>query len=210
MVRYNTDGSLDNTFGNGGIVITNYGNFNNEINSLAIQPDGKIVGSGIIINNFGSNYHFILIRYNPDGSLDDTFRSNGIASVLNNHGYTGHTVLLQNDGKIVLGGNCYNGSLHFALVRFNADGSLDNTFGTNGFVITFRSQSSWQSNAVMQNDGKIVMAGFTQTDSGYNFCLIRYNTDGNLDYSFGTDGVVVTSTGASHCQGYFRSYTKRW
>ena len=110
-------GSLDNTFGTGGKVTTDFGNGNDWGTSVAIQGDGKIVVAGTAYNN--SNYEFALIRYNSDGGLDNTFGSGG--KVTTDFGY--NTVVLsvaiQSDGKIVVAGWGPIGSSNFILIRYN-------------------------------------------------------------------------------------------
>jgi len=102
---------------------------------------------------------------------------------------------LQADGKIVLAGSSYNGAGgDFALARYNPDGSLDTTFGTNGTVTTDFGADYEESATTfaLQADGKIVVAGSSYNGTGDDFALARYNPDGSLDPTFGTDGIVTT------------------
>ena len=79
----------------------------------------------------------------------------------------------------------------FALVRYNTDGSMDTTFGTNGIVKTVIGTWAQAYSVALQSDGKIVLAGSASS----HFALARYNTDGSLDTTFGTNGIVTTSIG---------------
>ena len=144
-------GQLDPTFGQGGIVTTDFGNTSATAAAIAIQPDGKIVvfgGMGI------SSTALIAVRYNSDGSVDTGFGNAGIAGV---PGLTfPSSMILQPDGNIVdvgfnIGG--HGGSLGVVVVRFSSDGTLDSTFGTGGVVITGITVSDAASGVVVQPDG---------------------------------------------------------
>jgi uncharacterized delta-60 repeat protein len=176
LVRYNADGSLDNSFDSDGKVTTAFGSGDDQGYSAAIQSDGKIVVAGKSDN--GSDYDFALVRYNADGSLDNTFDSDGKATTdFGGYDDIGNSVAIQSDGKIVLTGWNYNGSNYdFALVRYNADGSLDNTFDSDGKVTTAIGSGDDEGNSVtIQSDGKIVVAGYSVNGSNSDFALVRYN-----------------------------------
>ncbi|MCP4983440.1 MAG: hypothetical protein GY935_23435, partial [Gammaproteobacteria bacterium] len=130
LVRYNTDGSLDTSFDadNDGIVITPIGSGNDKGRAVTVQSDGKILVAGESHN--GSNYDFALVRYNADGSLDNSFDTDGKVTMDFGSGNdTIYGITVQSDGKILVAGSSNNGSNNdFALVRYNADGSLDTTF----------------------------------------------------------------------------------
>jgi uncharacterized delta-60 repeat protein len=174
LVRYNTDGSFDTTFGTGGIVTTTIGS-DAYAQALGIQTDGKIVAAGDYYN--GSNYEFALVRYTADGSLDTTFGTGGIVTTTIGSGNAWANALgIQTDGKIVAAGYSYNSSNDdFSLVRYNADGSLDTTFGTGGIVTTAIGSGNAGANALgIQTDGKIVAAGQSSNGSNEDFILVRY------------------------------------
>jgi len=117
LARYNTNGSLDNTFGTGGTVATNLGCANASGSSFAIQSDGKIVVGGYC--GIFPNYDFALTRYNINGTLDNTFGNGGsVITPILSEGDQGFAVAIQNDGKILLGGITDNGT--------NGDGSYAN------------------------------------------------------------------------------------
>ena len=123
-------GVLDPSFGAGGKVTTAIGAGSDDAEALALQPDGKIVVAGTSSGAF-NNLDFAVARYNPNGSLDPTFGAGGkVTTAIGtaNDGVRG--VVLQPDGKIVAAGfSVGGGSLDFALVRYNANGFLDTSFG---------------------------------------------------------------------------------
>ena len=179
VARYNPNGSLDTSFGGGGVVVTpGIGS----AYSVAIQADGKIVVAG------GG---FAVVRYNPNGSLDTTFNGTGIVSTqINNGSSHARSVAIQSDGKIVVAGDNSTGpfTLAFAIVRYNTNGSLDTSFDNDGIVTTQVGSGFEVSGAeavAIQADGKIVAAGY------YNG-LVRYNADGSLDTTFNGTGIVTT------------------
>ena len=198
LVRYNTDGSLDTGFGTGGKVTTPIGSSNDIANALGFQSDGRIVVAGSSYN--GSNYNFALVRYNTDGSLDTGFGTGGIVTTSIGSGYNiAYALGIQPDGRIVVAGSYCNGSNYdFALVRYNADGSLDTGFGMAGKVTTPIGSGYDIAYALdIQSDGRIVVAGSSCIGSNYDFALVRYNTDGSLDTGFGTGGIVTAPIGSS-------------
>ncbi len=175
LLRFYENGILDSTFNMDGIVKTSIGQWADQLNGLAIQSDGKIVAAGH--TNSGDPNHqnldFVVARYNEDGSLDTDFGTNGLAVTPFGAGYDGATsVVVQPDGKIVAVGYTSWIDSDFALVRYNADGSLDTSWGINGKVITdFNLSSDYGNAVVLQPDGKIVaIGGGNQGD----FAIARY------------------------------------
>ncbi|HVF89842.1 MAG TPA: hypothetical protein VNH22_07235 [Blastocatellia bacterium] len=202
LVRYNVDGSLDPSFGSGGKVVTDFfGSVDFAFDAL-LQPDGKIVVAGQVLTP-PSNVDFAVARYNSDGSLDLSFGIGGKATLDFSSGSEDvRAVMLQPDGKIVVAGfvDTGGGNTDFALARFNADGSLDTSFGIGGKVTTdFFGSHDQAFAASIQADGKIVLAGGTTNNSRLSpmFALARYNSDGSLDSSFGSGGKVTTEFGFS-------------
>jgi uncharacterized delta-60 repeat protein len=195
LTRYNTDGSLDSSFGSGG-KLTTYFNGYEQINAVAIQPDGKIVAAGFT-DLGGNNFAFAIARYNSNGSLDATFDGDGklvqdITSVYDM--VTG--VAIQPDGKIIAAGYANGGSgTDFATIRYTANGSVDTSFGTGGIARTdIDGGIDGGSEVLLFSSGKIVVAGtrFNGDGSGGDFALVGYNADGSLDSSFGVGGKVLT------------------
>jgi uncharacterized delta-60 repeat protein len=184
LVRYNTTGSLDTTFGTGGIATTPVGTSDAKIFALVIQPDGKLVAAGY--SNTGSlanpQYAYTLIRYNVNGSLDATFGSGGIVTTsigtVDNEAFA---LAIQSDGKLVAAGYSFNSVLGqnvFALVRYSATGTLDATFGSGGIVTTSIGTVDDEAFALaIQSDGKLLAAGYSfNSVLGQNvFALVRYN-----------------------------------
>lgn len=209
VVRYNTDGSLDSTFGMGGKVVTAFGKPRDEATAVAQQSDGKIVVGGWTGDWYGSplaRLEFGLARYDADGSLDSTFGTNG--RVTTSFGTSSSdllsSVVIQSDGKIIAAGTTKHGEdADFALVRFNSDGSLDSTFGVGGKVITTFGSSTFDAGRqiVLTSDQRIIVAGYTLAEfgtiaGGDDMALARFNSDGSLDASFGTNGKVTASFGS--------------
>ncbi|MBI3786012.1 MAG: hypothetical protein HY270_21690 [Deltaproteobacteria bacterium] len=202
VVRYNMDGSLDPSFGDGGQAATDLG-ANEEGAAVAIQSDGKIVLAGYSFTNGNTSSGFAVVRYNPDGSLDRSF--NGSGTVTTQIGYAqAAAIALQSDGKIVVAGTSASGT-NFVMpgiwdvmvVRYNPDGSLDTTFGSSGTVLTDTGRDEYASGLALQSDGKIVITGSSYVGGAYtsDVLLVRYNSNGSLDTSFDGDGKVVTDLG---------------
>ena len=196
VVRYNSNGSLDTSFGDGGIVTTTFpeGSYAFDV---ALQTDGKIIAAGTVFVAFdpgeSSDTDFALARYNPDGTPDATFGNGGQVSTdflgLEDDAFS---VLIQPDGKIVAVGSANDPATFydFAAVRYLSNGTLDTTFGVAGKVHTdFGDQNFDRArSAALQPDGRIVAAGFAISQNGgvQNFAVARYNSSGVLDTSFGT------------------------
>ncbi len=198
-VRFNPDGNLDQSFGTNGIVITAVTNFSSFIRSVIIQNDGKIlVGGGSANDMFGNDRDFALVRYNSDGSLDNSFGSNGKITIPISSKTDYITSLgIQIDGRIIAVGESYLNDLDFAVVRYNSNGSLDNSFGVNGKITTQMGETDIPRTLSVQTDGKIVIGGYSGSGGKYDFAIVRYNSDGSLDNTFGTSGKVITPFGDS-------------
>ncbi len=210
LILYGQDGALDATFGGGdGKVITAFGSKNDRAYGVVIQTDGKIVVAGQ--SNNGSNYDFAVARYNTDGSLDTSFdgdsgTGNGIvATTVSARNDQAYSVIIQTDGKILVAGNAEDGSGFddFAIVRYNNDGTLDTSFDTDGMTTTaIDIRDDFGKSVAIQSDGKILVAGYYNNGSKNKFAVVNYNSDGSLNTSFDTDGIVTTSFGASHDYGF--------
>ncbi|MBK6551856.1 MAG: hypothetical protein IPG11_15835 [Flavobacteriales bacterium] len=202
IARFNTDGTLDNSFSVDGKVTTDFGT-DDQGHSVAIQPDGKIVVAGY--SGSGSSYDYAVVRYNMDGTLDNSFSVDG--KVTTDFGADrdyGRSMALQPDGKIIVAGASYNGSVyHFALARYNTDGSLDNSFSVDGKVTTdFGTAGDYGESIAIQPDGRIVVCGYASYGTNNSdFAVARYNSDGTLDNSFSVDGKVTTDFGPATDDG---------
>lgn len=201
--RMTATGALDPTYGTGGIVTVAI-NGSAGVDSgaaIALQPDGKIViaGSGRI-PHYGP-LAFAAVRLNSDGSLDQSFGQGGIVTVAIGAAAIANAVVVEPDGKIALsGGALLSGHNQFAAVMLNADGSIDQSFGSGGIVTLPESGCAW--GMVLQPDGKLVLAGQTDytTPAGtqaQQFLAARLNPDGTLDQSFGQSGVVTLPIGSN-------------
>jgi uncharacterized delta-60 repeat protein len=194
-------GDLDSRFGNGGVVATDFSQTDDYAFGIAVRPDEKIVVSGQ--SGIYPDLHSALARYNKNGHLDSSFGTGGkvVVTFDSSSDYL-YAPVIQSDGKIVAAGSTRGTA--FLLARFNADGSLDQTFGNNGSVeTTFGDPTAAARAVVLQADGKIIVVGVSGAGSYSelnDFALARYNPDGSLDPSFGTGGKVKT-----HFPGVFNT-----
>ncbi len=195
LARFNTDGTLDDSFGQVGRVVTVFNDFA-FAQAVALQADRKIVAAGVANNSSGTR-EFVLVRYLPDGQLDSTFGSAGkVTTNFSGAGDEAHAVVIQPDGRILAAGRANE---DFALSRYNSDGTLDSSFGISGKVtLDFDGDSDSAQAVALQADGKILVAGQIilrlQFPLGLRqrFGVVRYNADGTLDSSFGSSGKVST------------------
>jgi uncharacterized delta-60 repeat protein len=200
LARLNSDGSLDPTFGTGGLVRTTFSSMNDNGYAVALQADGKIVLAGIAYN--GTN-DFAVARYLSDGQLDSGFGSGGSTTVDLAGGSqdVASALALQADGKIVLAGYSFNGAVYdFALVRLSADGQLDAGFDGDGKVLTnfLGGSADVASGVAVLSNGQILAGGYSNAaGTGNDFALVRYNADGAVDMTFAGDGRVQTNFGGS-------------
>jgi uncharacterized delta-60 repeat protein len=195
-------GQLDPTFGNAGRVTTAFGAADDIANAAVVQPDGKLVVAGQAWN--GTNWDFALARYNPDGSLDTSFDTDG--KVTTNF-VGGHDVAmgvaLMPDGRIVAGGYSFSGNYDFAVARYNADGSPDNTFDSDGRATLPVGAGDDVGQAIaLQSDGSIVVTGYTDTAGNFDMAVARFQPNGSPDSTFGPGGKRVTTFGGADERGY--------
>ena len=194
IARYNANGDLDNTFGTGGKITKDIAKNYDDITSIVVQSDNKIVVVGYTYN--GSYHTVILMRFNSDGTPDNTFGTNGIAyTALKMNNIYATCVALQSNGKIVVGGKAYTGTTYnFLLLRYNANGTLDNKFAGGGLVTTALASGStdFGNSVAIESNGSILLGGQTFTRAYTDFGLVRYKSTGIVDSSFGTNGRVHT------------------
>ncbi|HQA12445.1 delta-60 repeat domain-containing protein, partial [Zoogloea sp.] len=197
LVRYLADGSLDTSFGGGdGIVTTAVGSADDQAWSMAVQADGRIVLGGV------SSTDVAVVRYLADGTLDTSFSGDGKQIVdISGSSDEAFGLALQADGKIVQVGSAnIAGTLDFAVLRYNTDGSLDTGFGGGDGIVTTSIGSSWEAahGVAIQADGKIVVGGYTRGAVDNDFAIVRYAADGSLDTTFGGgSGITTTNFGGS-------------
>jgi uncharacterized delta-60 repeat protein len=165
VVRYNTDGSLDNSFDGDGRAVAG-SNRSEGASAVLLQPDVKILVAGTTGNgNYPyrtDNQHKIVLRFQPDGSLDTSFGGDGMASA--NHGLNdaGAAIGLQADGRIVVAGTLsyFGFALYWGAARFNADGSLDASFSDDGlFFVVLEMSYHYANDLALGPDSRIVIAG---------------------------------------------------
>ena len=204
VLRYNPNGTLDTTFNGTGKLLRAIGPGDDYATGLAIQPDGKILVSGISFN--GIDDDIAVIRLNVDGSIDSSFGTGGTVRT-NVRGWDrGFALALQYDGKIVVAGFIYSpkGS-GMVLARYNPDGGLDAGFGNAGIVEDAGNIWDFAARDVkVQPDGKIVVAGegFTSASSFAVFALARYLPGGAPDATFNNNGKVFTQIGTDFSRAY--------
>lgn len=188
IARYNTDGTLDNTFGNAGkstLTITGQ----SYITSIAIQADGKIVLAGSL------DQSAMVVRITAAGALDPTFGGTGYATYTDG-GFTKFEDLrILSNGKIM---TCGFASTKYGLVRWNADGTADATFGTGGYVLNDVGLLATLRRMSVQSDGKILLTGTVYNSTNYDLIVARFKTDGSFDTSFGTGGKAISSISAGN------------
>lgn len=209
IVRYNVDGTLDNTFAGTGKITTTLG----KVMAIQVQPDGKVVAAG----NNGVN--FAVVRYNPNGTPDTLFGSGGmVVTAISKNSYDFiDAMVLQSDGKIVVAGQTIpwkTSNRDVALVRYNADGGLDASFGTGGKATTHLASpvdTHWDQRGVTlaidptptplapQSARFVVGARVAQPVSQpvtqAATVVMRYSASGVLDTSFGDSHIGLVNLG---------------
>ncbi len=201
LARYNSDGTPDATFGNGGQVSTDFVGFEDDAFSILIQPDRKIVAVGSA-NDPATFYDFAAARYLSNGTIDTTFGVAGkVRTDFGDQNFDrARSAALQPDGRIVAAGFAIShggGVQNFAVARYTSNGVLDTTFSRDGKTqIDFGSCCQSANKVLLQRDGKIITVGYPNTESSdSDFLLARLNTSGSLDTTFGIGGKVRTSFG---------------
>lgn len=194
------DGTLDNTFGTGGITKAPLGSTNGvfintigDLTKIAVQKDEKIIQVGY--KSSSTLDDFVIIRYLKDGALDMSFGLEGGWSATHIAGNDrAHSVAIQADERIVVGGESEVGVKNIGtIVRYLSNGTLDPSFGTGGIVRCDLFTGPSGINAVtLQPDGKIIVAGFASNGTDNDFFVARYLSNGTLDASFGAGGKTVT------------------
>ena len=176
IARLNSNGTIDNTFNSGG------SGFNDNVYTITIQSDGKILIGGDFTTYNGSTVNRIT-RLNSDGSIDNTFNSGGAGA-----DSRVRTIAIQSDGKILIGGyfTTYNGNTVNYLTRLNSDGTTDNTFNPNAYKL-----DGGVKQIVIQSDGKILLSGsfnwYNSDETGNNnfaAFITRLNSNGDIDNDF--------------------------
>jgi len=204
VYRFNTDGSLDTTFGSSGKATVSFYAGASEACAVAVQG-----GSIWVAGYAGSG--FALARLTSSGTLDYSFGSGSgyVTSAVGTSTAFANSLVIQADGKPVLAGYASSGGTVFALTRYTTSGALDTTFGIGGKVLTnvggtFSGNSALATSVAIQSDGKIVAGGYANSTAGgyYRFAAVRYTTAGALDSTFGSGtGKVLTAIGSGDAIG---------
>jgi len=191
VVRYDSSGSLDTTFGSDGVTISQISPGVDYAYDVKLQSDGKILLAGE--SEIATDLNFSLLRYTNAGALDTTFGSNGISTVFFGGNSYGRSVVVDSQGRILVGGHAFiSGDEDFAIARFDSSGTLDATFGSSGTVVTDLGSYDRAIAVGVQSDGKIVLMGDTYNgnSNGYDFAAVRYSSSGVVDSTFGTSGIA--------------------
>jgi uncharacterized delta-60 repeat protein len=204
LSRYLLNGDIDSSFGIAGIVKTDFGN--NDVDKtmkLCIQTDGKILIGGC--TKVGAQYNIALLRYSSIGATDNTFGLNGKLSISidTSNSYL-QDFIVKDNGKIIAAGISTNTlyddllSWHLVynqipsyLIQLNSDGSFDSTFGNMGIISTNFVNKFAPKKIALQADNKIVLAGFSQNSNGTDHRIVRFDSVGNIDTSFGGVGYII-------------------
>ncbi len=200
LLRYNPDGSLDPTFGSEGIILVEIGD-SFQPSSAAVLPDGKILVFGTTIRD-KTIRNFALARFNPDGSRDSTFGRDGQVITYLEGRDNASGMAIQTNGKIIVLGNIPRADGYLptkaVLLRYNADGSRDPTFGNNGQATIILRWSHGAEAIALQADDKILVIGaLLDPTNRPDFALLRYNSNGTIDSTFGNDGMAISDFGDS-------------
>jgi uncharacterized delta-60 repeat protein len=202
IARFRTDGTPDIGFGGATTnhFFTKIGSAKSAAFAVAIQRDGKIVVGGECQVLSGNDLNFCLARYLTNGQLDTSFGTGGtVVYSITLQQDTLRSLAIQTDGKIVAAGGCGDlGNAQFCIARFLSTGAIDLTFGTQGYTrspVLGAALGFDLANAMaMQADGKFIMAGACFTPAGeYDFCSLRFHSNGTLDHLWGNQGSVVTN-----------------
>ena len=206
IARWNADGTLDNTFANGGKVQISFGTADATAWTITVQPDGKVlIGGRVLINDSD----ILLVRLNTNGTLDTTFDNDGYAAA--NFGAFDHAykIFVRNNKIITVGVSIQSPNSDFLIARFNMDGSPDTSFGTNGSIKTSINAYDFTYSAAFAPDGKLVIGGFTRSTigtQGEDFAAARYNFGSDVPnrtaMDFDGDGKADL--------GVFRSSENNW
>ena len=202
IARYNSDGTLDTSFGSGGKVSTNFNDADDAAYAVAFDASGNLLVAGSAKTDRDNGHDdFALVRYTSAGVLDTTFGTNGtVVTDFDGGNDKAFSVTTDASGKILVAGSADSPGVFgddFAIVRYNADGTLDTTFGTGGKVVTNFNNGDGQDqiwDITTDAAGNILVSGHStdaNSSTGVNFAIARYTSDGVLDTTFDGDGRVL-------------------
>lgn len=193
--RFNTDGSIDLSFGVDGSASADVSGYMNTAHSMIRQSDGKIVLAGYGKYFSGDVSRLLVVRFLENGEIDLDFGDEG-SLLLSDAGYThmAMDVSQQNDGKLLLTGQrLMSGFSEYSIIRLNEDGTFDSSFGEEGVAnINLGYGYDIPTHIEVRTNGSILIAGLADMGSGTNsFALLGLNSNGELDFSFGNNGLVL-------------------
>lgn len=193
VAKYTSSGLLNSQFGEGGKVTTTFGLTNAGINKILVQDNGAIVAAGHSSTS-GTNFSLALARYTSGGALDANFGNGGVVQTPIGKFDDIRDLAQQVDGKLVaVGSSEVNNKVQVVMARYTTAGQLDESFGQAGKVITDLGGLDQAAQSVLvQDDGKLVIAGIYAPRGPSEFFLARYSTTGQFDRDFGTDGWTHT------------------
>lgn len=205
VVRIRTDGSLDGSFGNGGIATASMGTANTRAFAVLAHSDGTVWVAGYTTLPGSDKEDFAMVRFRSNGELYSVFGSGGgLLTDISNDTDKAYAIIKQTDGKIVLLGEAnvdVNGvrSRDFAVVRYSTSGKLDSYFSRDGKQTTSFAinDDAVARAAIQQKDGKLVVVGSSDDGVDRDVAVVRYLQNGDLDSSFSGDGKVLTDFGGS-------------
>ncbi|MBI1862021.1 MAG: choice-of-anchor D domain-containing protein [Deltaproteobacteria bacterium] len=198
IARFNSTGLLDTSFGTNGKTAFAVGSGQDYAFALAQQSDGKFVVGGYSYVSATSRYNMAVARFNSDGTVDSSFLGGKVTASPGSGSSYCYGVAVQSDDKIVAVGYASGTFSDIALVRFNSDGSLDNSFGDSGSKLVDVNSSIDYGYAIqIQSDGRIVAIGTSSFGGGSSFAAIRLTTGGTLDGTFNFTGKTFVQVGPS-------------
>jgi uncharacterized delta-60 repeat protein len=202
VVRYTSAGVLDAAFSSDGIRTTDFVSSSDYGRTVAVDAQDRVIVAGHYYN--GSDNDFGVVRYTTDGMLDTSFSTDGIRSTAIGSGHDeAYGVAIDSQGRIVVAGRSYNGTdFDLAVVRYTTEGFLDTSFNADGKLTTAIGSGHDEAYGVaVDAQDRVIVAGHYYNGSNNDFAVVRYTTEGFLDTSFSTDGMVTTAIGSSNDNG---------
>jgi uncharacterized delta-60 repeat protein len=195
LTCYKADGTLDTSFGTSGKLLADFGSSSDVGYSLKVDAQGRVLLVGTTLIN--GKRDIAVVRYTSTGQLDSSFGTTGKVTTDLGDDDEGKSITIDANGKILVAGSLVlNGQRDFTVVRYDASGTLDTSFGTGGKVTTDCGSDDDQSKSItIDANGKILVAGTTIVNGQRDFTVVRYDASGNLDTSFGTGGKFTTDLG---------------
>jgi len=196
VAQYTAEGNADTIFGDSGLFLQGFIPDDIIFNDVKYQSDGKIVACGYGKTIFSPTNYLFVLRLLNDGQTDPDFGTDGLAAIPIDGQISINSLDIQNDGKIVIAGELEVVEFldnDMILARLLANGEIDSSFGSDG-IVTLDVSTSYERirDVEVNNDGRILVCGSTNSSGTYDFLLTCFNADGTLDPTFGSDGMVIT------------------